>query len=679
MAHALHISAAEAADPNGGYRRAQAGRAAGAEVHKDVDALDRDVTRTTLDRLARLKRELQGIIAAGGTNFRRFTARTLIIEVDRLIADATRDLQTGTRGALLRAQALGNAAVENPIKAGRIAVSAKPGLDDALVNSAFDLTGDLLTPAMQTFRSQVVQQIRRATTIGTDNSLTTLARNIDAAGFDAAKFKAERIIRTETSRVLNTATYTRMVELAKTMPFLRKGWRATKDTRTRLGHVEAGQTYARGVGSIPIATPFSVNVYQESTRSVSGAFNPPKLLGSALLRFPVDPDATPTGRLAAGATIMCRCNAFTDFNVADLNAYATSRSQAVSVPPTLPTGQRLDPNFTTPPRRTAPLTVVPKATAVDVAKPLARKEPVRSSIPGGNALLAEYEVKLARALEEAHRDLFEASGFNQDPELRRLPFREALQTINADGTRGRMFTGGESYVTLTDEVVDEISKSTAFIHTHPASSAFSLADVLALARFNKPGFKMLVYGRSGSWFEMSAPSTFTLSTPAGREIVKALNVAESEQNYRALNRAKYRIRQQIPQIAKDRGVSVLDIEAAARGDEELQDLFQLYVQEESVEQWETLANTFGLKFRYYLPPAPTVNSKHRSREAVVEAARRRGADVLDDWLVSRAANVYDGEKETAAQTQIRAELKALGIELDATTGERRATPPTPGK
>lgn len=306
-------------------RRAALGLAAGREVQADANSLDGAAVQTLMTRLAQLKRELAGVIAAGGTEFRRYTAQTLIAEVDRLIAAATQDVHSAARPLLTQANALGVAAAEEPIKAARIAVTPAPALDADLVTAAFDLTGDLLTVPMQQFRQQVVGRIRSAATTGASNGYVELAQNIGSAGFDAAAFKAERIVRTEMARVLNTATYGRLEGLARSMPFLRKGWRATRDGRTRQGHREAGQTYARGKGTIPIAEPFKVNVYQELPGKS------PKLLGVALLRFPVDPNATPAGRIAAGATIMCRCNAFVDFDLQELRTFATSRSQGIKV------------------------------------------------------------------------------------------------------------------------------------------------------------------------------------------------------------------------------------------------------------------------------------------------------------------------------------------------------------
>jgi len=318
----------EASDPNSPARRAAAGASAGREVQRSALGLERDVVQRLLARLQQLKRELQGVLAsAGASQFRRFTASSLILDIDRLIAEAQADLLAGTKAAFGQAQDLGASSADEPLRAARVALSRAPQLDRALATRAFDLTADLLSEPMQRFRNQLVQGVRRAAIAGeaSFDELRKLAANIGDAGFDAAEFKAERMVRTELGRVLNESTFDRLLGLANQFPFLRKGWRSARDARVRQGHLEAAQTYARGHG-IPVRDRFRINVHSEAPGK------PPKLLGVALLRFPIDPDATPAGRLAAGATIMCRCGAFVDFNLDELRAFSTSRSRVTPEP-----------------------------------------------------------------------------------------------------------------------------------------------------------------------------------------------------------------------------------------------------------------------------------------------------------------------------------------------------------
>jgi hypothetical protein len=307
----------EAADPQSPTRRRARAHAATREVLADRRRLERQAVEQLLGRLRQLKRDLQAVILDHATPFRRFVVSTLIEEVDRLIAAAHRDLTGSVEPTLRRAQRLGAAAADEPLRAAQIAITAIPGLDPTLVTQAAELTADLLSEPMQQFRTSVVTRVRRAAVLGetAHQQMQALAAQIGAAGFDAAAFRAERIVRTELSRVFNASTYDRLASLADQFPFLRKAWLDSRDSRVRLGHREAGRRYARGQG-VPIRERFRVPVYRESPRRA------PVLLGYAELRFPVDPAAEPSGRLAAAATIMCRCVGVVDFDPTQLVAPA---------------------------------------------------------------------------------------------------------------------------------------------------------------------------------------------------------------------------------------------------------------------------------------------------------------------------------------------------------------------
>ncbi len=359
----------EATDPNAPARRAAAGQAAGREVRQDQQRLERDAVERLVRRLQQLKRELQGVIAGAATPFRRFTAQSLIAEIDRLIQDARGDITAPVQGVFNRALSLGAASVDQSIIGARISLTTAPSLDPELVTNAFALTADLLSEPMQQFRNQVVQRVRRAAVAGESGfaQMRELASSIDAAGLDNAMFRAERIVRTEMSRVLNQATFDRMADLADKLPFIRKGWRHSRDSRVRLGHREAGETYARGQG-IPVRERFQVTVYRELPGKS------PVRLGMATLRFPVDPETEPAGRIAAGATIMCRCGAFLDFALEDLRSFTTARTQIQA--PEFPRGSApLAPEPARPSRRPKPAT--PANTNVRI-----RRQPG----PGGTGL-----------------------------------------------------------------------------------------------------------------------------------------------------------------------------------------------------------------------------------------------------------------------------------------------------
>lgn len=608
------IGLLEATDPNAPARRAAAARRAGVEVASSARTIERDAVQVLLRRLQQLKRELQGIIAtAGATEFRRFTAGSLIADVDRLIADATKDLTNGTRGVFSSAAGAGADAVDQPLSAARIALQQGPRIDAPLVTRAFDLTADLLTEPMQQFRNQVVRGIRRATLLGDSASqqLQSLARSIDKAGFDAAAFKAERILRTETTRVLNEATYGRMLVLADSMPFLRKGWRSAKDNRTRTGHLEASQTYARGNG-IPIRQPFKINVHQEARLGAGGVHVAAKLLGTVTMRFPVDPLTAPEGRLAAAATIMCRCGAFVDLDLAALKAWSTSRSLAISPGAPAPEPERgfaEPPIAPAPPRRLVPTMVRPKPVPVPPMA-IARVEPVASVIPGGRDLLTGYSAEVGTALEAAYTELLDASRFDQAQSR----WREALQTVTKKGARGALHIGGGDYVVITEAVGADIAASEVWIHTHPSGTAFSFADVVQFARFNDGRMRMLVFGNYGTWHELQA----TLEQlpqhdqPTALPRIQAMSDEFNAEYRQATIRARARTSAALPEMARAAGVSVGQFLLSREGDSELQTLHLLHGQEETVEMWTRLAAKWGMTYRSYLPPAGTTNPRHRS-------------------------------------------------------------------
>ncbi len=309
----------------GAAKRAQRANRAGQDQITDRFKLEKATQAQVLARLAKLKDALAKRLLAdqGGTltEFRQFNLTQLSAEVDRLTLDAQADLAKAAERDYTAADQLGTDAAQEPMAAAQLAITKQmPGLDRPLVQAAFGNTVDLLTPPMQQYATQVKVALRGVALAG-DNKFAAIAKLRDQIGgpnFEKAQYQAERIIRTELGRTFNTATFERLVALSRDFPFLRKGWRATKDSRVRMGHREAGINYARGQG-IKIDTRFSVAVYDERPGKT------PKLLGVATLLYPVDPGAKPEGRLAAGATIMCRCNGFVDFNLDEFASYTKNK------------------------------------------------------------------------------------------------------------------------------------------------------------------------------------------------------------------------------------------------------------------------------------------------------------------------------------------------------------------
>lgn len=288
---------------------------AGKDVRADKGRLERDASAAMRARMEILRNELRAAILVE-TDFRRFQLERLLGDVNRIIGDTQTGILGDARTAFGRAAELGAAHVDQSVLAADVGlVTSVPGIDSRLVAAAFDNTVDLLTDTMREFRTRAVSTVRRIA-LGVDSfseNMVTLAREIGDGGLANPEYKAERILRTEVGRTFNGATYDRQVELAERMPFLRKTWIRTKDSRTRLSHVSAGAMYARGKG---IAIK---DLYQ---------------VGAAKMRYPVDPLAEPAGKVAAAETIQCRCLAAVDFDPAEMARAGSARlSLALGAPP----------------------------------------------------------------------------------------------------------------------------------------------------------------------------------------------------------------------------------------------------------------------------------------------------------------------------------------------------------
>lgn len=302
----------DSSDPNKNRERA---KRASDEVLADRFELEARAVRVQLGRLKQLSDQLKARVIPDATDFRRFVLAEMLADVDRMVGNAQQRLVGDAQAVVKDAADLGDEHARQPLAAARVPIGigdARIGLDPALIDATFDNLAVLLSEPMQQFRNDVVVSIRRLAVAG-DNRMTEIKRLRDiiaGQGFDNAQYRAERIIRTELGRTFNEAMYARLLKLSQDFPFMRKGWRATKDKRTRPTHVTAGQRYARGTtGVIPIPDLFVV--------------------GQAKLRFPVDPLVQPPGRIGAQETIMCRCNAFVDFDLQDYAEFVRGQIQQV--------------------------------------------------------------------------------------------------------------------------------------------------------------------------------------------------------------------------------------------------------------------------------------------------------------------------------------------------------------
>lgn len=414
---------------------------AGADVLKSQRAAERDMLAKLLANFEALKRSLKNRLLAGVTDFKRFNLQALLADVDRLIRQTEAAIQGAIATELDGAAERGTAGADEPTRAvGVIMAPGLPGIDAALVDAAFGNVVDLLTVPMKQYGADVKAGLRRVSMAG-DNKFEEIQKlrdKIAGGGFDNAQFRAERIIRTEVGRVFNAAQFNRMETLAQTFKFLRKGWRSTNDGRTRIGHREAGTNYARGQG-IRIASPFSVKVYNERPGKSA------KLIGTASLRFPLDPNATPAGHIAAGATIMCRCNGFVDFSQAELTAYNTQRVQLalgdLTAPPTagpLPEPPRPKPVRIPRAKKPAPLTSL-----------LPAPGPVSSggTVPVGTAISNSLKIPkgpgLKKAFDLAREAMRIIDSVHGDGNLLDLAFKASASTSYYGAYTHRPGRGGD--------------------------------------------------------------------------------------------------------------------------------------------------------------------------------------------------------------------------------------------
>lgn len=363
------------AGEDGPARRVQRANRAAQDVLAQRHSIERSQLETLLKRLQTVKTSLTARLLSGVTDFKRFTLTALLADVDRMIQEAQARISQVAQDALNDMATLGEQGADEPLKAAQLTIRpGLPGLDPTVVTTTFQQTVDLLTLPMQQYGTDVKVALRRVALAGENKfeEIQRLRDKIQGGGFNNAQYRAERIIRTEMGRLFNEATYSRLVQLSVEFRFLRKAWRATKDGRTRMGHREAGTTFGRGHGML-LAEKFQVNVYDERPGKA------PKMIGRAFLRFPVDPQASPQGKLAAGATIMCRCNAFVDFDLADFQGWTRAKVAAAVGKPAPGPGGGPAPMPPPPPAPPAPKPV-PKPKP-PVPKPAPKPKPVPTPKP----------------------------------------------------------------------------------------------------------------------------------------------------------------------------------------------------------------------------------------------------------------------------------------------------------
>lgn len=411
------------AGPSGPARDAQRAHRAAMEVVGTYGQLENDAAKQLMKRLDTLQQALRQRLTQQITDFRRFSLQQLLADVDRLMAEVRTQIERDQAGNFTKAGQLGTDAAVKPIEAIRIRPDLTQGLDAQIVTATFGNAVDLLSVPMQQFSTEVKAALRRVVLAGDSKmeELQRLQRSIAGAGFDSAQYRAERIMRTEMGRVFNQATFVKLEGLARQFTFLKKGWRATPGSRTRIGHAEAGRTYARGKG-IPIAQRFVIRVYDERDKAK------PKQIGLAQLRFPIDPETTPAGRVAAAATILCRCNAFVDIDVADYAKYAQNRIGALNLgaAPGLPEPPAVPPALpaTAPKPRKPRAPKLPKAPIVPVGAPaaaVAAPAVAQGKAAAGTTVSSKLQIQASRLWDKARAAMADIDKVHGDGPLNEIP------------------------------------------------------------------------------------------------------------------------------------------------------------------------------------------------------------------------------------------------------------------
>ncbi len=256
------------------------------------DRLDDTAVRSIVALLQDLRRNIAAALLDNPTDFELWRLTGLQRSVEEQIATFQAQATEALKQSLQDAASIGVDMVDKPIGAALgVTFNALP---PQVVNIAADFSAMLITQISDDLRNTINTQLRLGilgqkspfllmkditNTMGVfayDGVWGTRRRPDVVRGVAA---RAETIVRTENTRMLNLAQQARAEQVAKDVPGLLKRWIATGDSRTRPAHLAAhAETYRN---PIPVAQSFEV--------------------GGELLTQPGDPMGS------AGNTINCRC------------------------------------------------------------------------------------------------------------------------------------------------------------------------------------------------------------------------------------------------------------------------------------------------------------------------------------------------------------------------------------
>lgn len=268
------------------------------ETSRRFDNLEDETIRRLVALLQDTRTRIAASLAENPTDFETFRLSSLRASVDDIMAQFESQFGADLAGSLRSASNIGLASVADPLEAIGLNISSFNVLSPQQVNIALDFSAELVQNISNGLRNDINTQLRLATLAqkspfeamkditeklglkATDGVWGTRKRPEVVKGVMA---RAETIVRTEMTRILNLSQNTTQEQAASIIPGLLKRWIATADRRTRSTHLNAHRRYFKA--PVPINEPFRV--------------------GNSLLMYPGDPAGS------ARETINCRCTTAT--------------------------------------------------------------------------------------------------------------------------------------------------------------------------------------------------------------------------------------------------------------------------------------------------------------------------------------------------------------------------------
>jgi len=255
------------------------------------DRLDDAALRSITGLLQDFRRNIAAMLLDNPTDFELWRLTELQRNTALLLADFQQQATEALTKSLADAGQIGVDMVDRPLSA--IGVTFNAPLPQ-VVNIASDFSAMLIKDIADQLRGGIDAQLRLAV-LGNKSPfelMKAITKTLGVKAYDGVwgvrrrpdvvqgvAARAEAIVRTETTRIMNLAQQARAEQAAQNVRGLMKRWIATGDSRTRPAHLDAhAETYRQPV---PVGKPF--------------------IVGGEALTQPGDPMGS------AGNTINCRC------------------------------------------------------------------------------------------------------------------------------------------------------------------------------------------------------------------------------------------------------------------------------------------------------------------------------------------------------------------------------------